>query len=121
MRAGERAKTPTNAMSIVEKPSPDVWSEASPAALVGVNLWLFDRSIFDACERAEPSLRGELELPSVVQDLIARGARDFFVVESRAPLLDLSSRSDIPEVAKRLPAGDLAQRLATVLGAEADP
>ena len=76
--------------------------EALPNAPVSLNSWLFDASMFEACERVPKSARGEYELPGAVQYAIDKlGARfgTFSVDES---VLDLSHRTDIPAVAERL-------------------
>lgn len=86
---------------ILEKPSSaDVDALALPV-LVSMNLWRFDARIFDACRDVKPSTRGELELPSAVMLARDRGV-SFTVVPSAGPVLDLSQRSDIAEVARRL-------------------
>lgn len=87
---------------IVEKPGPDALRAFGGTRYVSMTCWLFTPDIFDACRGVAPSPRGELELPQAVQDLVdGRGAR-FVVVPVRAPVLDLSSRADIPAVAARL-------------------
>jgi dTDP-glucose pyrophosphorylase len=86
---------------IVEKPSPQEYA-ALPNAPVSLNSWLFDTSIFEACEHVPKSARGEYELPGAVQyaiDNLGARFRTFPVDES---VLDLSHRSDIPEVARHL-------------------
>lgn len=82
--------------------------EARAAASTGgrvycsMNCWLFTPAIFAACRDVPLSRRGEKELTQAVQHAIdALGAR-FEVVFSRDPVLDLSSRADVPRVAKFL-------------------
>lgn len=87
---------------IVEKPDDATLRALGDSASVSMNCWLFTPDILDACRHVTPSPRGELELPHAVQWLIdERGAR-FAVIPVRAPVLDLSSRADIPAVAARL-------------------
>lgn len=86
---------------IVEKPSATDFAALSSPILVSMNLWKFDARIFDACRDVQPSLRGELELPAAVMLARQRGVR-FTVVPSVGPVLDLSQRSDVAEVARRL-------------------
>ena len=89
---------------ILEKPSrADVDALARPV-LVSMNLWRFDARIFDACRDVPMSARGEFELPSAVMLARDRGV-EFAVVPSAGPVLDLSQRDDIAEVARRLGAG----------------
>jgi dTDP-glucose pyrophosphorylase len=86
---------------VVEKPNPQEYA-ALPNAPVSLNSWLFDASIFEACERVPKSARGEYELPGAVQyaiDNLGARFRTFPVDES---VLDLSHRTDIPSVAERL-------------------
>ena len=67
-----------------------------------MNCWLFDQSIFEACRQVELSPRGELELPRAVQLAIDTMKARFNVVRMSEPVLDLSSRGDIPAVAEKL-------------------
>ena len=93
---------------VIEKPDDATLRALGDTPLVSMNCWLLSPDIFDACRRIAPSARGELELPHAVQWLIdERGAR-FTVLPARAPVLDLSSRSDIPEVAARLAGVEVA-------------
>ena len=94
---------------IVEKPEQDTLRAFGGTRCVSMNCWLFTPEIFEGCRGVAPSPRGELELPQAVQHLIdGRGTR-FVVVPVHAPVLDLSSRADIPAVAARL--GGVAVRL----------
>ena len=87
---------------IVEKPDAATLQAMAGARLVSMNCWLFGPTIFEACRAIAPSPRGELELPHAVQWLVdERGAR-VTVLPVQAPVLDLSSRADIPAVAARL-------------------
>lgn len=87
---------------IVEKPDAATLHAMRDARLVSMNCWLFTPAIFEACRRVAPSARGELELPHAVQWLVdERGAR-VTVLPVQAPVLDLSSRADIPAVAAQL-------------------
>lgn len=86
---------------IVEKPNAAEFASL-PNAPVSLNSWLFDPTIFEACERVPKSARGEYELPGAVQfaiDHLGARFRTFPVDES---VLDLSHRTDIPAVADRL-------------------
>jgi len=87
--------------AIVEKPDAAVRRAFGRDALVSMNCWLFGRPIFDACAAIAPSPRGELELADAVQRAIAMGER-FRVLRVSAPVLDLTSRSDVAEVTRRL-------------------
>ena len=78
---------------------------ALPNAPVSLNSWLFDASIFEACERVPKSARGEYELPEAVGLALREGV----VVRAERvalPVLDLSQRADIPAVAARLGTAD---------------
>ncbi|MGH7524021.1 MAG: sugar phosphate nucleotidyltransferase [Gemmatimonadales bacterium] len=86
--------------AIVEKPATDDASiSASP--WISMNLWRCDAALLDACRDVTPSPRGELELPLAVGLAIQRGDR-LQAVRLAAGVLDLSSRSDIVDVARRL-------------------
>lgn len=67
-----------------------------------MNCWLFDSRIFDACRNVPLSARGEYELTQAVQLGIDRLAMRYRVLFSSDPVLDLSSRADIVQVAERL-------------------
>ncbi len=89
---------------IIEKPDAATLAAFGQNPYVSMNLWRFDRRIFEACRMVTPSRRGELELPDAVR--IAREALGvrFSVVRMRSGVLDLSSRGDIAGVAERLDA-----------------
>lgn len=86
---------------IVEKPGARELAELAGAP-VSMNCWLFDSRIFEACERVPPSSRGEVELPLAVQFAVDHLHMRFRTFPADAPVLDLSSRGDIPAVAERL-------------------
>ena len=86
---------------IVEKPGVEVMGAAGPRALVSMNLWRFDDRIFEACDAVPISDRGERELPQAVALAVQRGMR-FDVVRAQGPVLDLSSRADVANVARAL-------------------
>jgi glucose-1-phosphate thymidylyltransferase len=86
---------------IVEKPGEAVMREAGPAALISMNIWRFDDRIFEACRTVPVSPRGERELPQAVGLAASRGmCIEVFPV--RGEVLDLSRRSDVAHVARRL-------------------
>jgi glucose-1-phosphate thymidylyltransferase len=85
---------------IVEKPG-DVFGSA-PGILVSMNCWRFSPNIFRACRQVAPSMRGELELADAVRFASDVLGDRFRVVASRASVLDLSNRADIPAVEARL-------------------
>jgi glucose-1-phosphate thymidylyltransferase len=86
---------------IVEKPGEATIARAGERALVSMNCWRFDRRIFEACRDVPRSARGEFELPNAVGVAIDRGVK-FRAVPAQGPVLDLSARSDVAEVARRL-------------------
>jgi dTDP-glucose pyrophosphorylase len=67
-----------------------------------MNSWKFDAAIFTACERIEPSARGEYEIPAAVQYAIDHLGTRFHVATYSGGVLDLSHRADIPRVAALL-------------------
>lgn len=87
---------------IVEKPDAATLRAMAGARLVSMNCWLFTPAVFEACRAVPPSPRGELELPHAVQWLVSERQARFTVLPVHAPVLDLSSRADIPAVAARL-------------------
>ena len=86
---------------IVEKPTAERFAKTGDDALVSMNVWRFDRHIFQACREVPLSTRGELELPEAVALAVQRGMR-FRVIPASGPVLDLSSRSDAATLAERL-------------------
>jgi dTDP-glucose pyrophosphorylase len=86
---------------IVEKPGVEVMGAAGSGALVSMNLWRFDDRIFEACEAVPLSERGERELPQAVALAVQRGTQ-FDVFRAQGPVLDLSSRADVANVARAL-------------------
>lgn len=87
---------------IIEKPAPEQLAALGPDVWVSMNCWRFDARIFRACRDVPMSARGELELPVAVAMGIARGDFRVRAVRSSLPVLDLSSRADIPAVTTRL-------------------
>ena len=87
--------------AIVEKPGEAAVLSAGPAALISMNVWRFDARIFDACREVPVSARGERELPQAVGLAVSRGLC-IRVFPARGPVLDLSRRDDIAEVARSL-------------------
>jgi len=83
---------------IIEKPDEATLASLARPLWVSMNCWRFGPSIFKACRRIGPSPRGELELPDAVQYAIDVLGEQFRVVQIRAPVLDLTSRSDIAPV-----------------------
>ena len=67
-----------------------------------MNCWLFTPAIFAACRAVAVSRRGEKELTQAVQHAIDAQRERFEVIFSGDPVLDLSSRADVPRVAKLL-------------------
>lgn len=87
---------------IVEKPDARTLAEFGEDAYVSMNCWRFSSDIFPACRTVPPSARGELEIPLAVQHAMdAYGAR-FITFPVHTGVLDLSRRSDVAEVRKRL-------------------
>ena len=82
---------------IIEKPSAEQLEEAGPDALVSMNAFAFQTEIFEACDRIEPSERGELEIVDAV-----RALPDVRVLPFAGGVLDLSRRDDVDGVERRL-------------------
>jgi glucose-1-phosphate thymidylyltransferase len=87
---------------IYEKPSEDTVRKLGPTIYVSMNCWIFSPLIFRACLGIQPSGRGELELTDAVQYSIDSLNERYRVLTFQAPVLDLSSRSDIAVVAEKL-------------------
>jgi dTDP-glucose pyrophosphorylase len=82
---------------IIEKPP----EGASTGNQISMNCWRFDERIFDACRDVPRSARGEFEVPEAVGLAIRRGVA-FRAFPARGPVLDLSTRADAADVARRL-------------------
>jgi glucose-1-phosphate thymidylyltransferase len=87
---------------IIEKPDAATLARFGKNALLSMNCWLFHPPIFEACAAIKPSARGEYEIPDAVNYAMAKLGQKFRVLEVHAPVLDMSSRRDIPSVTARL-------------------
>jgi glucose-1-phosphate thymidylyltransferase len=86
---------------IVEKPEDREAGTLESSDLISMNCWRFDARIFTACRAVPRSLRGEFELPEAVALAVHQGV-PFKVLRASGGVLDLSSRADAAEVARRL-------------------
>ena len=86
---------------IIEKPH-ETRQVSVEDALISVNCWRFPPAIFEACRRTPVSQRGELELPDAVGKAMNDLGVRFRVVRCSDGVLDLSSRADVANVARRL-------------------
>jgi dTDP-glucose pyrophosphorylase len=68
---------------------------------ISMNCWRFDERIFQACRDVPRSVRGEFEIPEAVGVAVRRGVA-FKTFPARGPVLDLSTRADATDVARRL-------------------
>ncbi len=89
-------------LSIHEKPDPQFLASRGRECYVSMNCWLFGPSIFTACARIGPSPRNELELTDAVQFSIRVLGDGYHILKFRLGVVDLSTRADIPAVARRL-------------------
>ena len=87
-----------NLTEIIEKPDAATLASFGREVQVSMNLWRFDRRIFEACRAVTLSPRGELELPEAVRVARDRMGVQFGVIRMSAGVLDLSSRGDISTV-----------------------
>jgi glucose-1-phosphate thymidylyltransferase len=95
---------------IVEKPAnPEehVWlppfggRTPKGGSYISMNCWRFDDRIFQACREVPRSARGEFEIPEAVGVAVRRGV-PFKTFPAHGPVLDLSTRADAADVARRL-------------------
>jgi dTDP-glucose pyrophosphorylase len=86
---------------IIEKPGAEYYNATGSSALISMNVWRFDESIFAACRDVPLSARGEYELPEAVGVAVSRG-QTFRTFRASGAVLDLSRRSDIALVNTRL-------------------
>jgi dTDP-glucose pyrophosphorylase len=82
---------------IVEKPADGI----PTGNQISMNCWRFDDRIFGACRDVPRSARGEFEVPEAVGLAIRRGVA-FKTFPASGPVLDLSTRADAADVARRL-------------------
>jgi len=76
---------------------------AAPAdALVSMNCWMLTPPIFAACRAIEPAASGELEIQAAVRHAQTRLGVRFQVVPFRAPVFDLTARTDVAYMTERL-------------------
>ena len=87
---------------IVEKPDPAAAASFGPDPLVSMNAWVLPPSIFESARAIAPSVRGELELQDAVRHNIHELGERYRVLPFDEPVVDLSSRSDIPVVTRLL-------------------
>lgn len=87
---------------IVEKPDPGTAIGFGPDPLVSMNAWVLPPSIFRSARAIAPSKRGELELQDAVRHTMEQLGERYRVIPFDEPVVDLSSRSDIPVVTSLL-------------------
>ena len=87
---------------IVEKPDPATAAGFGPDPLVSMNAWVLPPSIFSSCRAIAPSPRGELELQDAVRHSMEHLGERYQVLRFDEPVVDLSSRADIPIVTSLL-------------------
>ena len=90
---------------IIEKPDASFDLKGESARWVGMNLWAVTPAVVDACRRVPLSSRGEFELPEAI-GLALREGVPVRAVRLSAAVLDLSRRTDIAGVVKRLSSVD---------------
>jgi dTDP-glucose pyrophosphorylase len=79
----------------------EVGAKAEGGSYISMNCWRFDERIFSACRDVPQSARGEFEIPEAVGLAVRRGV-PFKTFAARGPVLDLSTRADAADVARRL-------------------
>ena len=87
---------------IIEKPDEMPETAGDGEVFISMNCWRFSAEIFRACEQVARSARGEYELPEAVQLGISSLGLRFKAIPFRTGVLDLSHRSDIAQMARRL-------------------
>jgi glucose-1-phosphate thymidylyltransferase len=87
---------------IVEKPDSATAAGFGPDPLVSMNAWVLPPSIFASARAIAPSVRGELELQDAVRHNMEQLGERYRVIPFDEPVVDLSSRSDIPVVTSLL-------------------
>lgn len=87
---------------LIEKPDEQTYSSMKDNILVSMNCWRFTPAIFAACRSIPKSPRGEFELTDAVSYAIDRLGERFEAVIVNEPVLDLSTQTDVAEVARRM-------------------
>jgi dTDP-glucose pyrophosphorylase len=87
---------------VIEKPDESIVATLGDEFFVSMNCWRFDEHIFEACRQVPPSPRGEMELPNAVRFAVHTLGQRFRTFPVDAAVLDLSFRSDVPNVAQTL-------------------
>jgi glucose-1-phosphate thymidylyltransferase len=87
---------------IIEKPGKQYFAEHADSILISMNCWRFTPTIFEACRRIPRSARNEYELPDAVAYAIHKLGERFEMLVVDEPVLDLSTRADVAEVARRM-------------------
>ena len=87
---------------VLEKPDEAYFSSHQDSLLVGMNCWRFTPSIFEACRAIPKSARNEYELTDAVAYAISNLGERFKMLVVDEPVLDLSTQTDVAEVARRL-------------------
>lgn len=87
---------------IIEKPDDATLASMGDEVYVSMNCWVFSPNIFKACASIKPSPRGEYEITDAAQYCIDTLGEKLKVHKIAAPVLDLSSRSDIASVTDKL-------------------
>lgn len=87
---------------IIEKPDDKTIRSLGEPVYLSMNCWRFTPVIFEACRGISPSPRGELEITDAVARAMAELGERFRAVTVRAPVLDLSYRSDVEAVGRLL-------------------
>jgi dTDP-glucose pyrophosphorylase len=87
---------------VIEKPDEATLAALPRPVYLSMNCWRFGPAIFQGCKSIQLSPRGELEITDAVQYTIDKLGEKMHVAKISAPVLDLTSRSDIAGMAKRL-------------------
>ncbi len=87
---------------VIEKPDEATLAALPRPVYLSMNCWRLAPSIFQACKSIPLSSRGEYELTDAVQFSIDVLGEKMHVAKVSAPVLDLTNRSDITAMAKRL-------------------
>jgi dTDP-glucose pyrophosphorylase len=92
---------------VIEKPDATTLAALPRPVYLSMNCWRLGPSIFRACKIIPLSPRGEYELTDSVQYTIDVLGEKMYAAKICAPVLDLTSRSDITAMAKRLAGKDV--------------